>query len=348
MKIEREAFIGPLRLLRPALVDKSPVEGLNQIWLSGDTATAFNDIIAIEVALPMSVEGGVHGMTLLGMLEASTAKEIDIDKGNKDGDSLALKSAGMKAELPLIPSDRAVFAFPETLPEGIVVDKALSAALKHVSLALSSGGDNMGVTFVAEGAQLAVYATDGMTVAWSRLKKPKGYTAKRVVLSPTFCDQLSVLNEGGMSLALTDDAAVAVDNQSGSRLFGRLVEVAKELDFAGTIKGNVPTPASAVPLPERLANALDRAEVLVNGVARKPLRITIKQNVLRLYLKTDMGELSEALKIDGKHPDAEGLFNGAFIRRALGRCDRFVLSSECFAMLGEGDSGFLVAATDEG
>ena len=56
----------------------------------------------------------------------------------------------------------------------------------------------------------------------------------------------------------------------------------------------------------------------------------------------------EALKIDGKHPDAEGLFNGAFIRRALGRCDRFVLSSECFAMLGEGDSGFLVAATDEG
>ena len=346
MKIEREAFIGPLRLLRPALADKSPVEGLNQIWLSGDTATAFNDIIAIEVVVPASVEGGVHGMTLLGMLEASTAKEIDIDKGNKDGDSLALKSAGMKAELPLIPSDRAVFAFPETLPEGIVVDDVLSAALKHVSLALSSGGDNMGVTFVAEGAQLAVYATDGMTVAWSRLKKPKGYPGKRVVLSPAFCDQLAVLNTAGMSLALTDDAAVAFDDVH--RLFGRLVEVAKELDFAGTIKGNVPTPASAVPLPEKLANALDRAEVLVNGVARKPLRITIKQNVLRLYLTTDMGELSEALKIDGKHPDAEGLFNGAFIRRALGRCDRFVLSSECFAMLGEGDSGFLVAATDEG
>lgn len=345
MKLERDVLLAQLRILRPALADKSPVEGLNQIWFSGDKATAFNDIIAIEVPCESGVEGGVNGGTLLGMLEASAAKEVEIGVNAKDGETLSLRAAGMKADFPILPLERAIFSFPATLPKGVDIDDALGGALKHVALALSSAGDNMGVTFVVEGAQLATYATDGTTIAWARVPKPKGYAAKRLVLSPTFCDQLSALNEGGMSLSLMEDCAVAVDNQSGVRLFGRLVEVAKDLDFAGVVKTNVPNTKSAVPLPDKLASALARAEVLVTGVQRTAVEVGVKKGVLRLHLKTDLGELSEAITLAGKHPDVDSLFNGSFIARGLSRSKTFMVSDQCFAMLGEGDSGFLVAVS---
>jgi hypothetical protein len=350
-------FLATLRFLRPALAVNSQVEGLNQIWFNGERATAFNDIIGIEVPVPdCDFAGGVNGAALLGMLEASTAKEVEVGVSTKDGESLTLKAPGLKAELPIVPADRALFTFPQTVPTGFAIDNDLFDAFKHVGIALSSAGENMGVTLAPEDDVLALYASDGATIAWARVQKPKkGYKAKRIVLSPAFCEQLAALNAGGMTLSiiehkgLDDDdrsmtysEAIACDNQSGARLFGRLVE-AKELDFASVIEANVGNAKKAVTVPEKLTGALARAEVLVNGVQRKPLEVATKDGVLRLHLKSDLGELSEAIKLDGKPANVDGLFNTAHLQRGVGRAERMIVGAECFAFLGKGDSGYLVA-----
>ena len=344
MKTEREPFLANIRRLKPATADKSPIEGLNHIWFSEAAATAYNDVIGIEVPCESPIIGGVAGSTLLGLLEALGAKEVDLTADNKDGSALSVKAPGSSLKLPLLPLERSVFDFPKTPAKGVGLDNTFLLALRHVMIAVSSEGDNMGVTLAPEGGFLSLYATDGMVIAWATIEKPKGYGAKRVVLSPVFCSQLLALAEDDTLLFITDDNVIATSAVSGVRLFGRLVETPKELDFAGTIAANVPD-IDLPAIPEKLAASLDRAEVLVAGVSRAHLRVSVKDGVLRLALKSDLGELNEALKLVGAHEEAAGEFNAAFLRRGIGKLTHFSLSRQCFGMVNNSGYGFMVAAS---
>lgn len=352
MKIDRADFLGKLRLLKPALADKSPVEGLNNIWFDGVTATAFNDIVGIEVPCDAPIAGGLMGGTLLGLLENSAAKEVTLTPDPGEGTNMVLTSAGSKARIPMKPPDQAVFEMPSSDVENsdfqaVRLSQAFLDALKHVMASISGAGDNMGVTLIHEPISVVLYATDAMTIAWARLSVDvqAWETAQRVVISPLFCAQFLVLCKEGDSLIVTDDFAMAVTSE-GVRLFGRLVDVQKEHDFAGAIAENVPKNAKGVALPQRLGPMLDRAEVLVAGVARVPVKMSVDADVLRLSLNGDLGDLNEAVKLEKPFPKPQaGMFNSALIRRVLERSERFLISPQCFVLLGAGDSGYLVSAS---
>jgi hypothetical protein len=337
MKVDRESFLASVRILRPATADKSPIEGLTHVWFLGEVAFAYNDVIGIETPCAVQIDGGLLGSTLLGFLEKSTAKEVDIEATDKEA---VIKQSGARVKLPVLALDRAVTPFPAELGDpSCIIDAAFRNALAHVMVSCSPSG----VVLVPEEQELAFYTTDGLSLSWARIPLPDGYVAERLSLSSTFCDQLLKICEEDAVLYLTVDSAIAV-TADGTRLFGRLLEQQRERDFAGTINANLEGP-QPTPIPPSLGLVLERTQVLViSGQVAKVLA-TIEAGVMRLNLRTDRGDLAESLSLAKPHPAGkiEGVFDSAIVLRGLGGAERFLLNDRAFTLLGP-IGGYMAAA----
>src|SRR5258708_29049670 len=135
-----------LKILRPALADKSPLVALKHLWFDGAAARAFNDVIGVVMPWESDFTGGVMGTTVVGLRENSLAKEAVVESG--DTGELSLRVGNAKARLPLLPVDGMVWGFPDDAIEGIPIDEPMFAALKHVMVSVPSGADSSGVTVV--------------------------------------------------------------------------------------------------------------------------------------------------------------------------------------------------------
>lgn len=338
MKTDREALLAQIKSLKPATADKSPIEGLTHVWFMGEVAFAYNDVIGIETPCALPINGGLLGSTLLGMLDKSTAQEVDIEANDKEA---VIKQSGARAKLPLMSVERAITPFPDDMGDpSCVIDAAFRKALSHVMISVSASG----VVLTPEEQELSFYATDGLTIAWARIPVPDGYSVDRIALSSHFCDQLLKLcNDQDGALYLTAERAIAVTS-NGTRLFGRLLEQQKRRDFAGVINASIEGP-QPIPLPEKLKLVLERTQVLVVSGQVAKVSATIEAGVMRLSLRTDLGDLQEALALTKPHPSGtiECVFDSALLLRDFSRFDRFVMNDSGFSLLCK-EGGYITAS----
>lgn len=347
MKIQRAELVRAIKLLQPAVASKSPIDGLTHIWFDGAVAVAYNDIIGIETPCDLPLVGGVAGGTLLGLLDHAAQAEVDVAATEKE---LVLKFGGSKAKLPVLSPDRAILPFTEDTVEGIEITAELHDAINHVMLSVSESYSNAGITLMVENTAdesgaLALYSTDGKTVSWARVPLPEGYEIPRVVLSESFCKQLLLICKGGGILAVVEDSVLAVA-EDGTRLFGRLLEPQKELNYLEIILRYLPEGVEPTPLPDKLDLVLERTRVLSTGEDVPRVIAVAEGGVLRCNLKTSQGELHEALRLEKPHPPnrIELVFDASLIQRGMMRCGHFMLSETAFIMLGSGDQGFMAAS----
>lgn len=341
MDIERGAFLEVIKPLRAALADKSPVIGLTQIWFMPGFAAAFNDVIGIRVPCTCDFEGGIMGVPLIGLLEKSAAKSGAITI--TEGDAL-LKLAGAKATIPLLPMELAILPFPEEAGDGFALTDDFTSALAYVTQSVATSGiyGAAGITLVAEDEKLAFYTTDGKSICWARIPLPDGCAIERVALSLAFCGQLSWIGKKSATMSLSEEHSI-VAAEDGTMLFGRLSEVS-DRDFAGRIAG-ILGKTKPTPLPAVLERCFDRALVLGNsGASEVKMSVKVDKDILRLFLKTDMGELKEAVKMEQPLPPAiESVVDAALVRRGLSGAARFITTDAAFVLLGEGDRGYIAA-----
>lgn len=346
-KYDRKALHERLRLLRPALADKSPLPGLTHMWFDGEWVMAYNDIIGAAVQYAVKINGGIMGTVLLGLLEASNAENADISP-DLSGTAILLKLAGAKAKLSLLDKEHLTFGPPGVDNDPVVVfDAEFITAVKRVMISVPTGAiatDNTGVTVMPEGKMLAFYASDGRTISWARVPLPKGYAAKRVVMSTLFCDQLLTTCAKGGTLYIAEDHVVAYNDTSTVMLWGKMIEVAKALDYSAMINANMPE-AEAPALPEILPLCLDRAAVLAGSAGATKLIVSVDGTSMHLFSKTDVGELDETLTLEIVHEKTSGPFDGPSIKRGLAQSDCFLMTENAFIMLLSGcDCGYMVAA----
>lgn len=339
MRVERKELQAALNAVRPALASKDPLTQLLCFWFSGKRLYAFNNIIGIDVPLASDFQGGVAGATLLGMVGSSIAKFADlaVEKNN-----LILKMGSSRSKFPSLPFEDSVWSFPKLPKEAIAIDDTFCQCLSRT---LVCATDEVGVSLICDGKRLSFFSTNDKAMAYDSIKAPAGLEATRVEIPPIFCEQVLSLCSGGGKLYFSDDAVLAVSDND-ERIFSRILSSGNPLDYDKAVKTSLPKgyKEKLVPIPGKLAAAMDRAMVLANG-DHAPVEHAITDGTLVLNFKSNLGSLTEKIKLDQPADDVAVVLDVGMVKKGIVKADSLLLTEQN-AVFGWGKSGgaFVVAA----
>lgn len=353
MEISRTELLKALTIAKPALAIKDIIFETTHFWFTGETVFAYDDRIGIEVPFKSDFQGGILGKLLLGILEKSRADKIVIEPGRHEGEIL-LKIGRARIDLAHLELKRAIWHFPKLTKAdeeeffdidvnfASIIDQMLICAGQNTSVP-----DQLGVTFKpSEENNLDLYTTDGSTIAWAQLELPEGYQAHRCCVPVEFCAQLVALCKAKGEMLISDDFSVA-EFESGVRIFGRMVDVPRPLDFQEQIEECVPEPELLVKLPGRFKLAIERVAVILEHLPGAPAEVSIdKEGVLRLFAKADRGEIRDAMRLDQEHEEVVSYFDPALVRRGVDKRTEFFLRRDVLVMRGPENYYQLISSKD--
>ena len=343
--IERKELLAACSAAAPALAKKSAAMSHLYLWFSPEHVTAFDDVLGIQVPFRSGLEIGVNGALLLGLLNASLAKQAALTAHENE---LEIKLAGSKAEVPVLSTDQSILEAP-AIPKkgGLPIDKHFLSCLEHVRLSVSSDG-YAGVSFIPDKKWLMIFATDGRTISWASTKisggDGYGMLPERLDVPERFCEQVVALcdNEKG-TLYLAEDRILAVCGSNKTLVYSRVMEPNKSLDYVGTRERLRPKD-EPIPVPPRLGMALERAAVLSAGATLEKASFSLADGELRINLSGPLGTLNERIPLEGKHSKQQADFDCAPIRRGVAKLESFQMTDECMVMSADDDRGYIIAA----
>lgn len=346
MLLGHDTFVATLAMAKPALAEKSPLQALGYFWFDGENVHAYNDVLGVIAPAKTDFKAGIEGALLLGLLEHSSG-DVSLQVEN----SVALlEVSGAVAKLPVLPWESHIWDSPG-LPDGsnaIEYGEDFIAALAGVLISVGAGGPGVppaGVSLVKEGGNLAFYASDGKSLSWARLPAPDVSDFGYVVLPGPFCEQLVKLRKGTLAW-WKDGATVLTDNV---QVFSKLVAVETLPNYADSIARYLAPGgkehSAPVPVPPKLSPALERVMVLL-GDRPELMEVSASEKVLKLALKVPAGQIKEEIALDKDHYASvrDIRFDPGLIKQIVGRANQFLVSPDCWAFLGAGDSGCLVAS----
>lgn len=351
MKIPRLVLLKTLNTLKPALATKELVFELTHYFFTGKNILAYNDVIGMEIPFQTDFAGGLPGKLLLGVLEKSLAKEVELIEGDKDSEML-LKAGNARVNLSLLPIERVVWQFPEfDEKNSFKVDKDLAVIIGEMLISIgqnTSMPDQLGITFNPwefDEKWLDLYSTDGNSLSWARIDLPENYHAKRCTVSEEFCKQFKALCDGSAQLIIEDDCALA-QFENGIKLYGRLVDVPSPRNFEDKIDGLIPEPDKLISIPARLKLAIDRATVVLDNLPGATTELSIdRDKVLRLYAKPNSHtELRDAIRLNEDHEEITSYFDPALIKRALDKRSQMCVTKDALILRGPDNYYHLVSA----
>lgn len=345
----RADLIEKLSLVAPALSDNNLVPVLSHFWFTGhNTLMAYNDQIAISVRLDCDFSGAVP-KTLTSLLNASRAKEVEFVASKE---ALEVKAASSKFKLPYLSAKAFdIFKMPDPSDGALPVDikefiEAIDSCMKSLKEDTSMP-DSLGITLVYNNKGIDLYATNDATISHARIKTKadlkKGF---RVVISGNFCRQMLSLAKlsGDKHLEVHDDFSLFVCGDN--LLFGRLVDVARPLDFDSVIQQSFPKEAAAdlVTIPSKLELILDRAVIITESKQERPKTdIVIKDGRASFFSKSENGEVRDSMQVEPNHPEVEVSIDPRLFRAGYGAYDKMLLTEQCLIM-SKGSSLYLVSA----
>lgn len=352
--MERAQLLKQLEIVAPALSDSDLIPILTNFWFLGNRVMTYNDQIAISIPCKTSFEGAVPGKTLLEILKASKAKQVEI---TPDGGNIALKAGSSRIKLGLLPPSQFLFEMP-TAPkpdEGFpLATKNLKQALECCMMSVSddtSVPDYLGITVISKDQGLLFYSTNGHTI--SRAKLPtKNSALPRVILSSRFVAQLlRLLGKGAKgNLVIASDHSIA---QIGDvTLFGRLIESSKPLPLEDTYSHHVPAGVhnQLYQVPTALALIIERAMIITDGATdQTSTQIVVKNGTdgkRRMVFKSQSqrGEIIDRMEVTEDQPDVDVQFRAKLLKAAYGAFDKMLVTEQCIIMQKEQFS-YLVATT---
>lgn len=347
--MERKQLLDTLADVRPALASTSLIQVLTHLCFAKGSVLAYNDQIGISVPCRTEFEGAVPGGTLLSILGASRAANAEF---KVEDNNVVLRAGGATVRLPLLPPDSFLFKMPasvkgDTLPvSGKDFVAALGGCLRSVSPD-TSVPDQLGVTLIPKKGSIDMYSVNGASMSRASVGLSAAQPLKRrTVLAAPFCEQMVRLASGDKKaeLIVADDHAL-FRNTGGARLFGKLVDVPKPLDFEAKFAEIVPQDLDkvSVEIPPTMKLAVERALIISDPVARVYSRLSVKGEVMTLSTKSERGDLVDKMKVPG-HPQVSVSVDAQWLKIGCAEFDR-VLVTEDAVIFGRGRKLYLVATT---
>lgn len=360
--INRQDLLEVLQLVKPALAAKDIIIEFTHVWFDGHTLTASNDSgLGIRVPWSSDIRGGLPGTMLIGLLSNSKAKEVEFIPDDKDDDRVILKMGGARAKLTLLPletitdiykkQDRGWLADPDELKgKKFQLSQEFVGAIAQVMVSAEASKSKIaeltGITIIKTD-ELHVFATDDDTIAWGKVKD-YGLPIKdnkRITIPIPFIEQL-------LKIATGDPVDIRLDKgfiyAKGGRLeiFSNLVTVEDPINFMKLCKETTEN-AKYVKIPARLKLALARAFSMLESSKESFVSIKVKNNILRIITKNNLGELKDSIPLEGDMSDVETLLDPKLIKRGLPLCERMYISKRS-TVLANKDFVYIIAPFEGG
>jgi len=354
MKLDRKELLAAVDTVKPGLATKSTIDEFAHVWFNGKTALTFNDTdLGMEVPFAAPLKGGLRGALLLGMLNASRAKEVEIDVAPDAPlpNEILIKAGGMKLTMPVLGLKKTVWKFPDVSgAKPFTLTKDMLRAVDMVMVSTSdpepSVPEKLGVTFEpAEDGKVNIYATDALTVSKATCAAPKGYKVPLVTMpTPFWAEVLRQCKEGG-KLWVLDDCVIA-ENEKGVRIFAKLVNVERPQDWANAFDTALPKRwhLKKQAIPAKLPLAFQRAGILLEGHDAEAVAVTVVGDRLRMEAKSSIGELKEAVKLEAPADDVSVRLEPSLVNRGFKDAEEMLVTGDCFALFGAHGFIYLVGA----
>lgn len=336
--MNRAALLAALKTAAPALGDDgSALPALSHFCFEDDTLYAFNDVVAVIVGLKTGWNLGLHGATLLGVLGASKAEDVEL----KVKGSVATLTGSGKVELPVLPAADFVFTLPDTEP--IFTSPLFNEIRAAIEVCLISVAEASlrpeynGVTINLGKSGTILFSTDNITatrVEPGSAKVPARKDAA-VVLPKDAAELLLKLfpKEGQPQIRICEKIAIVE--------FGGNPEVTLITKLLGTPSSkfndiftqHAPKGAQWA-LPEGLDAEVEKAIVLTSRDSLKECTLFAGQGELVVSASGTLGKMRSVLKLADAKAVGGVTVNPDFLKRVLPYVSKFTINDEASLVLG--------------
>jgi DNA polymerase III sliding clamp (beta) subunit (PCNA family) len=343
--MNRKDFLNTLELVAPALAQDNMVPIFQNFCFKEGTVYAWRDNLGIIAPCPVTDEFAVHGKTLIDLIRASSAKELDITLTEENA---LLVSGRSKVKLPYSTSGDFLFEEPEKEKWDAILEIDHNL-LRGLELCLvTSSVDNtmpafMGVSFVGGLTGSHFYSCDGDAISQYSL----AVNAKHVqyTMPNAFCEALlRIVDKTGHKFGhlYINGQWVVAEMANAYRIFGRIIENPEPMNFDKEMKRIIKKAPDYIDIPSTLAQALNRARV-IGETENKATDVKFDGRKLILTTDTHMGVVRDVLAIAGNHPSLEAKVSAKLMSRAISITDEFAMQEDCTTYR-HGDSFLLVMA----
>lgn len=327
----REVLVKATAMVRPALASQAYIPALTHIKFDGDFATAYNDITAISVRCKADVERCLPGDLLIRALGSFGGETIAIQDG-KESDEVVLSSGRAKIKLPTLELKTFPFKWPgDDEGDEVAFDRGIIKGIERCLISVNTDPTHpaqMGVTLEAEGGRATLYSTDNFSMSRYRTSSKLKLPADVPVIMPRFfCEQVvalaKVFNEEEPVLILHNGALEA---QYGNlaRVFSKTPVDLEPMDFKRMFNAHASDGFSKVlgKIPDAFEGAFNRALLVLSSEMDKVTRVTVENDVIRLFSSSTMGDADDTMHFDGEPVDKDLHVDPGLVARASGVCTR--------------------------
>lgn len=316
--MNRERLVATLEAVAPALATSNVVPIFQSFVFKEGYVSAYNDAIAIIGPSDWEGTAGFNGKTLLGLLKATKAEEVEIYLEEQYS---LIKFGKTKSKLPFDPEENFIFTVPDAAWDA---ELALTQSFfESLDICLETVAKDqtqtalLGVTLEGK----SMFSCDGDAV--TKITMSKGIGKNRILLPTAFCEAVAKIwqtQEMTKGLLKFNDEWVFADFPGDWWVYGRVLKIDKPIDFDKEIKKVVTDEIEPQAIPEGLNEALDRALVISANHSQKT-DLTVSKNKLDLHTETPHGEVADTLTFKG-HPEASVSVSASHLQRALKHCER--------------------------
>lgn len=319
----RAALAAACALVRPALASQPYVPALVHIAFDGETATAYDDKMAIRVRCETPIKRLVPGVLLIQAIGSFGGSEV-LFQPAKDK-HVVVSSGRAKVTLPTLDQKEWPFEWPEASGTELDVSDEILRGIEKCLISVNPDASHpaqMGVTLDSDDDGKAVlYSTDNRSVSrfvtGSKVKLPGGTP---VIMPTFFCEQVVGLRKSFPKedcwLVLQGDCLMAFFGEQAT-LFSRIpVDLTPE-DFPAIYKRFVGDGPKLVPIPDSLDAALGRALLVLAGEVVKKSELEVVRGGVKLVSSSSAGDAEDTCEGEtkGLHDDAVSV-NPQYLARA--------------------------------
>lgn len=320
MSIKREELSRVLKLAEPALASKSAYPAFESFRFDGETVLAYNDQLAISAPFKSELRCCLPGKTLIGLLSASAAPELEVV--SCDDAVLKAKLGRSKVELPCIQYSAYEYQGPDLKEASTLeVDDTFVAALERAAVSL--GWDalqpwSFGVTLApSKKSGLRLLSTNNFSMTRASLSGAMAAEAQQ--LPPQFVEallkhakkeklkRLHMWDVGDWVGAVFDSGVLFLSRTSPQADPGKFTEILKAVRAP-----------QMVDVPKSLEATFQRLSVLITSsvMSERVAKFRVVKERLFVEVESARGTLRDAHKLPG-HPDVELKAPPELLARAL-------------------------------
>ncbi len=337
--MKRIELLETLNLLKPGLGNNDLVPIFGSYCFGDDTATAYNDNLAIVAPCETDLTAAIAGEVLLGLLSNSKAKEAAFEISDNE---IAIKRGKSRIKLPCFDREEFIFEEPGVVETGahewhatMDLEQAFLTGLECCLVTASQDQAMpalMGVTLADVEHDYTLFSCDADAV--SEFPLPGGFEelTQTYTMPIAFCQVVLRIAEKtqcieGMIGVNEEWAVVSFSNDYS--VYGRIIKQDKPLDYPKLIDDSIGDDPIWVPIPSQLFGGLSRAVIMADKETHKT-RLTIESGKIKLYTESSAGLIRDSFKLKG-HPDVDALVDAESLLRSLKLCNEMAINQDCSA-----------------